>query len=488
MLERQHTTRVIPLTSVWPSRRDLADTLFRRVAFLALGWLVLTALTGFYLLRPRPFESEMILALKRDRAETLITTQATPNALPYGLGMENLLAAELELLGSRDLHQEVILSRGLDASAPGKTPQERLEAAVAKFRADLQVLPLLKANMIRIRYAASDPATAAAVLQELSRAYMENHLRLHGRDGAPFFAGQAGDYAARLSKEQATLTAFQQKHNIVLLGQQKDLNLRRLLDAEAALRQAELAEAEQHQRIADLETTLAGLDRRIPTQVRRIPNQYSTERLNTMLVELENRRTELLEKFRPEDRLIRQIDTQIASTRKALEASQAGHGTEEASDANPLRLSFEADLIRARTDRSAAAARSRTLREQIAAHRAGLDKLEAVTGEHDRLARNVRELENNYLLYSKKAEESRLERALDRQKFANVAVAQAPAIPASRKPRPYLAGLGAYAFGLAALTMFATVTGKPRRYVYTPAALERLTGVPVLATLPEGGK
>jgi len=453
-----------------------------------MGWLALSALLAVYLLRPRPFESEMVLVLKRDRAETLITSQAAPNVLPYSVAMENLLAGELELLSSRDLHQEVVLNRGLDKDAPGKTPSERLEASILKFRTDLQVVPLVKANMIRLRYSAHDPGVAAGVLQELCRAYMERHLQVHSRDGAPFFAAQAADYAKRLHKEKVALSAFLRRHDVVLLGQQKDLNLRRLLEAETALRQSELAESEQNQRIQELEKTLAGLDRRISTQVRRIPNQYSTERLNTMLVELENRRTELLEKFRPEDRLIRQIDTQIAGTRKALEASQSNHNTEEASDANPLRLSFEADLIRARTDRSAASTRSRVLREQIAGYRAGLDKLEAVTEEHDRLTRNVQELESSYLLFSKKTEEARLERALDTQKFANVAVAQAPTLPASRKPRPYAAGLGAYVLGLAALAMFATVTGKARRYVYTPSGLERLTGLPVLATLPEGGR
>ena len=56
------------------------------------------------------------------------------------------------------------------------------------------------------------------------------------------------------------------------------------------------------ERITKLEQQLGALPARIATQSRALPNQYSIERLSTMLVELRNKRTQLLTKLRPDDR------------------------------------------------------------------------------------------------------------------------------------------------------------------------------------------
>jgi uncharacterized protein involved in exopolysaccharide biosynthesis len=49
--------------------------------------------------------------------------------------------------------------------------------------------------------------------------------------------------------------------------------------------------------------------------------------------------------------------------------------------------------------------------------------------QHDQLLRQVRENENNYLLYAKKREEARIAESLDAQRITNVAIVQAPITP-----------------------------------------------------------
>ncbi|MFN7919148.1 MAG: hypothetical protein U0Q16_03575 [Bryobacteraceae bacterium] len=427
----------------------------------------------------------MTFLVKNERPETVITPQQTQGMAPYAQVSEGQLAVELELLSSRAVLRAVAVACGLDSTAGVRgTPDQQIEAAIQNLRKKVRVQPVLKANMIRVKYAAYNRTEAESVLRELAKAYMEQHLKIHGNNGAVFFGHQSHEAEDKLRKAQRELAAFQTRNNLVLLGVQKDLVLRRCVEAEAALRAAEVAQAESEQRAIEAKGNMSGLAARITTQVRRVPNQYSAERLNTMLVELENKRTELLMKFRADDRVVVQANQQIADTRRALEAARQAAANEEATDLNPLRQSLETESVRSRTDANAAGRRATVLRGQLAHYRAELARLEALTGEHDALSRQVRELESNYTLYSRKFEESRVEEALDRQKFTNVSLAQPPAVPEFPMPRPWTAIGGLGLAGLASILAAAMITGRASRFVHTPSTLEQLTGVPVLGTLP----
>src|SRR5947208_11094503 len=114
---------------------------------------------------------------------------------------------------------------------------------------------------------------------------------------------------------------------------------------------------EVNDRIAKVQQQLQSLQPLIVTQSRTLPNQYSAERLNTMIVELQNKRTQLLTKFRPDDRLVREVDDQIRTTRDALAHAEQKTSVEEATDLNPLRQTLETELSRARLDQAGAKAR-----------------------------------------------------------------------------------------------------------------------------------
>ena len=135
---------------------------------------------------------------------------------------------------------------------------------------------------------------------------------------------------------------------LVVLHQQKELTLQKTAEAKANLMASEAAVNEATQKIKRVEQQLASMPDRVVTQSRSLPNQYSAERLNTMMVELQNRRTQLLTKFKPDDRLVREIDEQIRITREALEKAEGKSAVEEATGLNPLRQTLETELARAR--------------------------------------------------------------------------------------------------------------------------------------------
>jgi hypothetical protein len=141
-----------------------------------------------------------------------------------------------------------------------------------------------------------------------------------------------------------------------------------------------------------VEEQLASIPKRVVTQSKQIPNQYSAERLNTMLVELQTQRTQLLTKFRPEDRLVKEVDEQIRMTREALSKAEQKTNLEEATDLNPLRQNLETELSHAKLDQVAARARRDTLKSQLQQYENSLKTLEGNTSAHDDLQRQKKKL------------------------------------------------------------------------------------------------
>ena len=366
----------------------------------------------------------------------------------------------------------------------------RVEGAINRLTKDLSITPVRKANIITVSYSSNSAQLSAAVLKKVGDLYLEKHLKLNHPAGASdFFKDKADEYEAQLKLSEQQLTDFQQSNNLVVLSQQKELTLQKTAEAKAKMLEADASLSEATNRIGRVEQQLAAIPKRIVTQSRQLPNQYSAERLNTMIVELQNKRTQLLTKFRPEDRLVREVDEQIRTTRDALSHAEQKTSVEEATDLNPLRQTLETELSRARLDQAGAKARRDTLAGQLQQYDASLRKLEGDTAKHDDLQREKKEAADNYQLYAKKREEARIADELDRQKITNVSIAEAATaaqIPSSPN-RPVNLILGIVLAGV--LTLGSVFSAEMLSdAVHTPRQLEALTGAMVLATVPENSR
>jgi uncharacterized protein involved in exopolysaccharide biosynthesis len=481
------------------SLRDGASALFRRrgmVLFIFLTVVLGTA--GVTLLLPNKYESRMKILVKNQRVDVAITPEATSGA-PSGVDgevSENEINSEIELLTSRDLLAQVAKETGLgqiESSMFWKKSMpeaERIEKAANDLARELVITPVRKANVISISYSANSPELAAAVLKKLGDLYLEKHLQLHHPTGASdFFKEKADQYQTQLHDSEKQLTSFQQDNNLVVLAQQKDLTLQKTAEAKSKLLESETAVNETTNRIKRIEQQLAVTPKRIVTQSKSLPAQYSAERLNTMMVELQNRRTQLLTKFRPDDRLVREVDEQIRTTKAALAKAESQTATEQATDLNPLRQTLENEYSRARLEQTGAQARRDTLAAQLRDYQVALQKLEGDTTRHDDLQRQKKEAEENYQLYAKKREEARIADELDRQKITNVSIAEAPAVPripsSPNRPLNLILGFFVAAFLSLGTVFSAEMLGDT---IHTPRQLEALTGATVLATVPENSR
>lgn len=482
--------------------RDAASVWFRHKRLMAVTFLTIALGTAVVtLLLPNEYESRTKILVRNLRPDVPITPERT-NGSNGGASdkdvSETQINSEIEVLTSKDLLNQVVSECGLAKQRPPslmqrlrlkETPQNeagRIEQASEKLAKDLVISPVKKANIIEITYSSSSPQTAAAVLGKLGELYLEKRMKLHRPAGTyEFFKAQAAAYEQQLREAEKQLSTFQQTMSVVSPSQQKDLTVQKMTELKSKLLETDAYLKEVNERIARLEQQMRTLQPRIVTQSRALPNQYSAERLNTMLVELQNKRTELLTKFKASDRLVREVDQQIQTTRAALEKANSQTATEQATDLNPLRQTLDTELARARVDQAGAASRHTSLTNQVQDYESQLSQLEGMTAQYQDLTRRVKEAEDNYQLYQKKQEEARITGELDQNKITNVSLAETPVqaqLP-SRPNRPLNLILGIF---LGAVISVASVITAEffRESVQTPSELEGLTGMPVLATVP----
>lgn len=456
-----------------------ADAIFRAWRWnLALWVLATIAVAAYALLAPREYESEMTFLVNNNRVDSQLSPDGAAALRPGDIS-DQQMATEIQILSSRELASKALGAAGFS----GGTAIEQ-DRALDKLQKNLQIAPVLKANMIRVRYSAPDPLQVMNVLEALAKAYPDEHVHLHGNPGEMgFFDEQSADAEKKLKDAENKLLAFQQTSGVVSAAEQKQMVLTRQIELQVALHQAEAELKDTASRIASIKPRLEAMSKRISTQTRRLPNQYSVERMNTMLTELQNRRTELLSKYRPGERMVTQLDQQIADTKKALQSAEGSVATEEVSDVNPLRQGLETELAQAEALQAGLAGRIEAMRAQDRSYRGQLARLENLAPVEEEYQREAKVAESNYLLYAKKREEARISQRMDDQKIANVVLAERPRFPVVPKSRSVMLAV-TYVLLLLVGTLAVALFSRMKQTVETPWELEEIASAPVLGTVP----
>ena len=150
----------------------------------------------------------------------------------------------------------------------------------------------------------------------------------------------------------------------------------RIATLQDQLAQADALLAAQRNRSTTQQTQLKETPSRSQTLQRTITNQYSQEHLNTSLVDLENRRTELLKRYAPNDRQITEIDEKLKTIRAAILQAADQPAGENATDINPLWQQLNLAVVTSGAEISALQGQGNELHGQIAAAQKRLNELE----------------------------------------------------------------------------------------------------------------
>jgi uncharacterized protein involved in exopolysaccharide biosynthesis len=458
---------------------DVVTAFFRndyKIAAAVLAFLAL--LTSFFILRPTSYEARMVF-LVRDEAAALPITSFDERTQPTTPISDVQIGTEIELLSGTELHRQV-----LSTLHPGLSNSE-LDRRLLAFNKALNVLPVPKTTLISVTYTADSKEEANRTLATLSQLYLTYRAGIRGSDGTyAFFDQQANRYYKKLQEDQVALAAFNQVNRVTLMSSEKDELVHKLADARANAYEAQASGHEADKQIQEMELMRAKLPSRITTQRRDLPDQVNAERLNSSLVDLQNKRVELLTKYYPTDRHVQELDEQIANTRAALERAQKSKSTEEQTDLNPIRQDVEADLEKAQFRSAGLQARQRSLMAQVGDYQAKLQELNQITAQYDDLTRKVKEDESSYDLYFKRREDARINRNLDSDKLANVRQIDGPAVVPQSRGQLVLGMASIYTIGTLLIVGTGILFGLWSPRFHTPWELETAIGAPVLATIP----
>jgi uncharacterized protein involved in exopolysaccharide biosynthesis len=482
--------------------RDCVTIMFRHQRLIAISFLgILMGSTFVALLQPDRYQAGMKILVKRERADPVVTTDAsTVPQVSVGVTEEEV-NSEVELLKSRDLLENVVRTCGLQdlISSPStkvvasihnggeaSEPDKPVANAVRRLQKQLDVDVVKKTNLIAVNYESSDPKLAAHVLSTLANLYLEKHLAVHRPPGAfDFFQHETEAYRKELADAESRLVDFGHNTKTVSPQLEKEATLQKLGEFDATLKQTGAAVVETQQRIRVLQEQSASIPSRMVTQIRNSDDAALLSQLRSNLLALELKRTELLAKFAPDYRPVQEVDTQIAQTRDALTTAEKSQLHDETTDRDPAHEVIREELAKATADLASLQTRAAATAAIVQSYEQNYQSLEPKEVVHDDLIRTVKATEENYLLYLRKAEEARISDALDRKRIINVAIAEAatvPSLPANRRSATVLVGLllaTMVSVGLAFGSEYLDST------VRTPHEVKLFLSVPLLATVPK---
>jgi uncharacterized protein involved in exopolysaccharide biosynthesis len=473
--------------------RDVAAIGFRHQKTLVLcfvGVLLGVGLSSLFL--PSKYKAETKFLVKRERVDPVITPESNAPMTVHDTVSEEEINSELELITSSDVLRKVVTTCGLDKKSaisailhPFQTQQNRTDKAVADLRSDLQLEVLKKTNVISIGYESKDPKIAQKVLATLDDAYLEKHLDVHHPSGQfEFFDQQAEKYRQDMLAAEAKLKQFADQQGGVAPVTMRDMTLQKLADFKGSLSTTRASIAESQRRIADLEKQAQQIPARLTTQKKLTENAQVLENLKSTLLTLENKRTELLTKYQPTYPLVQEVDKELDDTRTALAKEESTPLKEETTDQNQTYLWISGELAKAKADLAGFQARETALSSVIINYEAQSKELETQGIALADLSRTAKEDETNYLLYTKKKEESRIEDALDRNRMLNVSIVQTPSLPSIPTRSPFLFALvGVFLAAAVSLGVVFAVDYADQSF-RTPSEVMSELRIPVLAAVP----
>jgi uncharacterized protein involved in exopolysaccharide biosynthesis len=363
---------------------------------------------------------------------------------------------------------------------PPGDPYERVVRAAAK---NIETNRVEETNVIDVAYHSHDPRFAASFVNTLLAKHVERIARLNEQpDTRRFYQGQRDTAFRRLQGAREALNAFRDKQGSDI-APADDGELHKsltMIDGEYATAQSQLAEAQA--RVGYLRQEIGRHPPKIASESE-VHQSEGARLLEGRLAQLEMQRSEAITKYTPTSTVVRELDSQIAETRKLMTGKEMEHlGMKTA--VNPTHQALELELVQRQAEAAAFGARVHALAAERAQLRSQISHLAAITPELERLQNDEKSANEAYLDYMKKGEEARLGTALDQSGLVNISILEKAEAPDS--PEPSKAGYKLLVGSLASFllgALLALVLERIDPTVNSGAQAERITGVPVIESV-----
>ncbi|HYD50250.1 MAG TPA: Wzz/FepE/Etk N-terminal domain-containing protein, partial [Terriglobales bacterium] len=432
-------------------------------------------------------------------AKVIISTQRSdPTLQPTDLTRldelklnESLVNSEVHVIKSRDLLDAVVrdLARADDGSIH-MVENQSFGRQVIALNNRLAVTPIKASNVIRIDYDSANEDYAARVVNRVIDEYLSYHGEVHGQAVAKlprFYEERQRDLEKELREEEQQLLEYTYRTGVVDPKVEIHMAVETVAELGAVLREINLTAAGQEERLRVLREQI-GEQPELVKQSQSLEVNPVVTQLSTHLLDRQVDRVTLLRRYTETDRLVQDNADEIGELREQLQAEVASRPTivsNEQIRLNPLRENLIRELLDREGDLRSLRARMATLEEEKRSASTRLVQLKTDGAEYDRLQRKVNQRREQFDLYTKRAHEAEISKAMDDQQLVNVEVVQRPALPLPRADTQRVTLTLSLIAGL--LVGLAGAFGREymSRSLRTEYDVQRHLGMPLLASISD---
>jgi uncharacterized protein involved in exopolysaccharide biosynthesis len=409
LLEPPHKDNDIP--------RRILYVLFKHKLFIAAAFLVVSLpVLIAILLQPTKYiaVSKVIVQPKRALLN-LDPTTGGGNAVNIFPSPE-MINSEIQIIKSRELRNRLVKEVPFPEKSNGYQEDIRLEAN-----------PIKLSNLIQISAASSNPEWVARVVNRAVELYVEQHLKINKAQGIEeFYEDQEKKLRVELIEAEKALKEYQEKEKIVEPEQELTATLARLTAFETTLRTTESAIRESNEKIRAFEGQLREQQPSI-TSSKHVSVNPVYDRIRDKVIQLELDRDSLLQRYTPNDRLVRDKEKEIADLNKQLANILSDKKTVWST--NSVYQGILHSLLTVRAELTGLEARKSSLLKQVATYSSEAAELKKKSFAYDRLRQDVNARKEALAFYKRKAEEARVSDAMDERKFGNVSIFERASLP-----------------------------------------------------------
>jgi succinoglycan biosynthesis transport protein ExoP len=416
-----------------PPRRILY-VLFKHKLMICVVFILLIAPMFLYLLfRTTEYVGTAKLLIKPSRDFLNLSAGDGVRSVSVAPSPE-IINTEIQIIRSPELAERLAADIPFPDDPNGKNRSE------AEIHRDARGMKgLLRANWVRgtnlieLRVTSPNkPEWIASVVNRAAELYLEQHLRVHKTQGIEeFYDEQDKKLRGELLKAEEALKAFQEKEKIIDAPQEVLAGLSALASFETRLRETDSSIRETEQRIGILDEQLKQQKATISSNQNITVNPVY-QQIRTKLTQLELERDSLLQRYTPDDRLVKDKEAEIAELKKKLATvKETAVGSENIS-LNEVHRRILNELLQARVQLKALNEKKTTLTRQVESYSVAAADKKRKGFEYDRLLREVTAKKENLDLYKKRAEEARISDAMDERKFSNAYILERASLPLSR--------------------------------------------------------
>ena len=465
------------------SFRDFLHVIFKRkkqiLVFFAVT--VCTVVIGTFVMKP-VYEAKAQILVKMGRENLYIPPNST-NSQIINVNRENQLNSEIELLKSQSLAENVIKTLGSETIYKNLDHKD----TVLTFQKSLSVEGIKKSDVIAVYFKHKDPKMAATIVNTLANAYLDEHLLVHKNPQSyTFFEDQSQVLKTRLEQSETALEAFKKQNRVTALDEQQKLLLKHIGDLRAELNRTLSQEAETKNRMLQIRQQLDKTPENIPQGKEVDHNPYLISNLEARLVELQLKEKELLMKYTPQSRLVKNVKEEIQMVTERLAQNEKKQYGKSRVGLNTTYQRLQEELFRNQAEGKALAAKREIQNTQLTNYQSKLEQLNQMEVKLNQLEQSVDVNRQNYRLYLAKFEESRISDAMDNKKMANVSLMESAFTPLKPiSPKVFLNIVLAIflgAFGGLGLGFFTEYLDDS---LEKPEDVEKALQLPVLASIPE---